>query len=175
MSAHPLGIGADLRSIKSIVHVVDELLPVAGRRSQPVACGALSAAGCTRSSFMLESTRASIAAAMVGMGTAEIERDLRGPLASPFLPCLVQHLIDERRPGLVDPSPRKIFAVISMRNDSSGPWFHSSKIVGELARVHAQSHAAAFHTPRRSAACRRTRCRCAPSSRNGRRRPDRRV
>ena len=62
-----------------------------------------------------------------------------------------------------------------MRNDSRSPVFQSRKIVGDLGRRRAEPVRAAGRTPRRSAACRRTRCRCAPSSRSGRRRPGRRA
>ena len=64
-------------------------------------------------------------------------------------------------------------AVISIRNDSRSPLF-------QLRKMSAISAGAARHVrgagrrPRRSAACRRTRCRCGPSSRSGRRRPGRR-
>ena len=61
-------------------------------------------------------------------------------------------------------------AVISTRYERSSPSFHFAKSVCHLARRHAGGAGQHARTPRRSAACRRTRCRCAPSSRSGRRR-----
>ena len=58
---------------------------------------------------------------------AEIERDLRRPLAGALLAGLVEDHVDERLPASRDRSTRKTCAVISIRNDSSGPRFHSSK------------------------------------------------
>ena len=88
-------------------------------------------------------------------------------LPVPFWPAVSSTTSTKKRVGLTGSFCCRMSAVISIRNESSLPWFHSAKISPSSGGLHAEQRAAAGRRPRRSSACRRTRCRCGPSSRSG--------
>ncbi len=101
---HALRVGADLRRVEGVARSRASGRDPGRRtarahRSRPGRCPAA-----TRWSFMLDSTRASMAAAIVGIGTPSSSATLRRPLARALLARLVLDHVDERlfRLGILD-------------------------------------------------------------------------
>ena len=133
---------------------------------------ASSCAARTRSSFSIDRLRAPTAAAMHGRRRAQLQRRRDGPGAGALLRRAIEDDLEHRLAGLgiglaedvgrdLDQVRVELAAVPLGEDrlhlgDSSGPARPSSR-----------------RRSRRSAACRHTRCRCAASSRSGRRRRDR--
>ena len=165
-----LGVGDHLGGVQRGAHVLDELVGVVdgGRVAGLVEdlAGGLALLGVARD-----------AAGEGGLGDAgdryaEVQRALHGPATGALLLGGVGDHVDERlagrvvvlehRGGHLD-QERVEVALVPLAEDARrarpAPW---------------RARCAGRRRPRRSAACRRTRCRCAPSSRSGRRRPARR-
>ena len=74
-----------------------------------------------------DSERANTASVIAGQRHAEVERVLRRPAAGALLLGLVEDHVDQRLAGRGVASCRSTCAVISIRNESRSPSFHSSK------------------------------------------------
>ena len=99
---------------------------------------------------------------------ARVERADAGPLAGAFLAGGVQNLVDQRRAVVV-------LLGENLRGDFDQVAVELALVpfgedLVQLVRSAGPGRPSATGRPRRSTACRRTRCRCAPSSRSGRRR-----
>ena len=93
---------------------------------------------------------------------AEVERGLHGPAAGALLAGLVDDDVDERLAGRgVDVAQHLGGDLDQERLQVAG--VPLGEDVGDLGRARRPGPGGAGRRPRRSAACRRTRCRCAPS------------
>ena len=107
-----------------------------------------------------------------GQRHAELER----VLARPAPGALLLGLVDDH----VDAAGRRCRVLLGehLRRDLDQERLEVAGVplvedAGDLGHRRARRRGAAGRRPRRSAGCRRTRCRCGPSSRSGRRRPGR--
>ena len=109
-----------------------------------------------------------------GDGHAEVQRGLHRPRAGALRAGLVEDDVDERLAGL------GIHLAEHLGGDLDQVRLQLARVplgehVRDLGGASCRCRGGSGRTPRRSAACRRTRCRCAPSSRSDRRRRGRRA
>ena len=166
-----LGVGHDLRRVERLLDLVRERARVRHRRAA-VRAGAAPwrrRAG----SASPDRPRAKTASAIPLTGTPRSRRDLDGPPARALLLGLVEDDVDEGA------ARRRVGVGEDVGGDLDEVGVEAAGVPGTEDRrrsrpASTRRRAGAGRTPPRSAACRRTRCRCAPSSRSGRRRPGRR-
>ena len=162
-----LRVGDDLRGVERLADVVDERLGAAARPG----CGPASTLG--RGRALVAQRRQRAREHRLGDRRSAARRARARPAPSSGRCPSARPGRGSRRPAACR-SPASVLpstvAVISIRNDSRSPSFQSSKISRDRRHARARRRGAAGRRPRRSAACRRTRCRCGPSSRSGPRR-----
>lgn len=178
----PLRVGDDLRGVQSLLEVLDELLLVAAELRDLGTPQLLAGTGTLR----LERRQAAGEDGLADErhGLAHVESVDGRPLARALLACRVEDLLDERGAVVVvevedvagDFDEERVEDALVPLGEDVGDVLvvhleaalHDVVGLGQGSAQRREASCSACDAPRKSAACHRTRSRCAPSSRSAR-------